>query len=138
MSDIEITVSEAGGRQRASTGRKWESIVGYSRAVRAGQTICVTGTLGLLPDGSYEPGAPAQTRRALSIVQAAIEALGGRLEDVIRTRLYVTDIARWEEYGRAHAEFFADIRPATTMVEVSRLIDDEALIEIEADAFVLE
>jgi enamine deaminase RidA (YjgF/YER057c/UK114 family) len=137
MPETEITVSEWGGRRRASTGRKWEAIVGYSRAVRAGNAISVTGTVGVRVDGSYDKGAAAQARRALSVIQAAIEALGGRLEDVVRTRIYVTDISGWEEIGRAHAEIFGEIRPATTMVEVSRLVDVEALVEIEADAIIL-
>jgi enamine deaminase RidA (YjgF/YER057c/UK114 family) len=137
MSDVSITVTEVGGRQRASTGSKWEPLIGYSRAVRAGSSISVTGTVGANADGSYDPGLAAQTRRALTIIQAAVEALGGRLQDVVRTRMFVTDISRWQEIGAVHAEFFQEIRPATTMVEIRKLIDAAALIEIEADAIVL-
>jgi enamine deaminase RidA (YjgF/YER057c/UK114 family) len=111
--------------------------VGYSRAVRTGQTITVTGTVGLGPDRSFAAGAAAQTRRALEIVQAAIEALGGKLTDVVRTRIFVTDISQWEAIGKVHGEIFHGIRPATTMVQVARLIDEAALVEIEADAIVL-
>ncbi len=138
MSDVKITVVERAGRRRASSGSKWEPLVGYSRAVRAGNTISVTGTVGVRADGTYDSSIEVQTRRALAIISAAIEALGGRLEDVVRTRMFTTDIARWQEIGRAHAEVFKDIRPATTMVEVAKLIDAEALIEIEADAVVAD
>jgi enamine deaminase RidA (YjgF/YER057c/UK114 family) len=108
--------------------------VGYSRAVRAGDFIFVTGTLGLEADGRYGTTLKAQTRRALEIIVAAIEALGGKACDVVRTRIYVTDIAHWREAGEVHSEFFESVRPATTMVQVAKLIDKDALIEIEADA----
>jgi enamine deaminase RidA (YjgF/YER057c/UK114 family) len=134
MSDVRITVSERHGRRLASSGSKWEPIVGYSRAVRSGNVIAVTGTVGINADGTYAPSVTEQTRRALEIIRAALEALGGRLEHVIRTRMFVTDISRWEEVAAAHGEVFGEIRPATTMVEVARLIDAEAQIEIEADA----
>ena len=134
--DVKITVSESGGRRRASSGSAWEPKVGYSRAVRAGATIAVTGTVGIDADGTFPKTVGEQTRRALTIIRAAIEALGGRLEDVVRTRMFVTDISQWEAVGAVHGEVFASIRPATTMVEVARLIDDAALIEIEADAIV--
>jgi enamine deaminase RidA (YjgF/YER057c/UK114 family) len=111
--------------------------MGYSRAVRGGNLIAVTGTVGVNADGSYSPSLAEQTRRSLQIIQAAIEALGGRLEQVIRTRMYVTDISKWEEVANVHGEVFTDIRPATTIVEVARLIDGEAQIEIEADAVVM-
>ncbi len=137
MSDVTITLTEVDGHRRASSGSKWEPLIGYSRAVRAGNTISVTGTVGANADGSYDPSLAAQTRRALTIIQAAIEALGGRLQDVVRTRMFVMDVSRWQEIGAVHAEFFRDIRPATTMVEVRKLIDSAALIEIEADAVVL-
>ncbi len=133
---VKIEVERRGGRAYAGSGARWESIVGYSRAVRVGGVIAVTGTVGLMPDGSYPLGAEAQARRALEIVVAAIEALGGARTDVVRTRIFVTDISRWEEIGRAHGAVFGDVRPATTMVEVRRLIDDRALVEIEADAIV--
>ncbi len=134
MSDVRITVSERHGRRSASSGSKWEPIVGYSRAVRSGNVIAVTGTVGINADGTYVPSVTEQTRRALEIIRAALEALGGRLEHVIRTRMFVTDISRWEEVAAAHGKVFGEIRPATTMVEVARLIDAEAQIEIEADA----
>ncbi len=136
MSDVRITVSERHGRQCASSGARWEPIVGYSRAVRAGNLVAVTGTVGINADGTYAPSVAEQTRRALEIIRAALEALGGRLEQVIRTRMFVTDISRWEEVAAAHGKVFGEIRPATTLVEVARLIDGEAQIEIEADAIV--
>lgn len=110
--------------------------MGYSRAVRSGDLIAVTGTVGVNADGSYAPTMGEQAARSLEIVRAAIEALGGRLDQVIRTRMYVTDVSRWEEVARVHGSVFGEIRPATTIVEVPRLIDAAALIEIEADAVV--
>jgi enamine deaminase RidA (YjgF/YER057c/UK114 family) len=135
-SDVRITVSEAGGRRRASSGAPWEPVVGYCRAIRTGDVITVSGTVGLDADGTYPATAGEQTRRALVVVRAAIEALGGRIEHVVRTRMYVTDIRRSDEIGRAHGEIFGAIRPATSMVQVARLIDDAALVEVEADAIV--
>lgn len=111
--------------------------MGYSRAVRAGNLIAVTGTVGIGPDGTYPPTLGEQTRRSLEIVLAAVEALGGRREQVLRTRIYTTCIDRWEEIAAVHGAVFGDIRPATTLVGVARLIDAEALIEIEADAVVV-
>jgi enamine deaminase RidA (YjgF/YER057c/UK114 family) len=134
--DVKITTSERNGRRHASSGSKWEPVIGYSRAVRHGNVITVCGTVGVNADGTYPPTMGEQTQRALAIIRAAIEALGGKLEHVVRTRMFVTDIEQWEDVGRAHGELFADIRPATTMVEVTRLIDAAALIEIEADAIV--
>ena len=136
MSDINIAVSERHGRQCASSGAKWEPIMGYSRAVRSGNVIAVTGCVGINADGTYAPTAGEQAARSLAIIRAAIEELGGKLEHVIRTRMYVTDVSQWEEVARVHGEVFSEIRPATTIVEVARLIDAEALIEIEADAVV--
>jgi enamine deaminase RidA (YjgF/YER057c/UK114 family) len=136
MSDVRITVSERDGRRCASSGSKWEPIVGYSRAVRAGNVIAVTGTVGIKADGTYAPSVAEQTRRALEIIRAALDALGARLEHVIRTRMFVTDISRWEEVAAVHGKVFGEIRPATTLVEVARLIDPDAQIEIEADAIV--
>jgi enamine deaminase RidA (YjgF/YER057c/UK114 family) len=133
---VHITVSEIAGRQCASSGSKWEPKMGYSRAVRSGNLIAVTGTVGVNADGSYSPDVADQARRSLVIIRAAIEALGGRLEHVIRTRMYVTDVTQWEQVAAVHGEVFADIRPATTIVEVPRLIDGAALIEIEADAVI--
>ncbi|TMB09644.1 MAG: RidA family protein [Deltaproteobacteria bacterium] len=136
MSDVRITVSERHGRQCASSGARWEPIVGYSRAVRAGNLVAVTGTVGINADGTYAPSVAEQTARALEIIRTALEALGAGLEHVIRTRMFVTDISRWEEVAAAHGTVFGEIRPATTMVEVARLIDADAQIEIEADAIV--
>ena len=135
--DVEVETSERHGRRYVSTGSPWEPIVGYSRAVRTGPMITVTGTVGLGPDRAFAAGAAAQTRRALEIIQAAIEALGGNLTDVVRTRIFVTDISQWEAIGKVHGEVFGGVRPATTMVQVAKLIDEAALVEIEADAIVL-
>ncbi|MBZ5497186.1 MAG: RidA family protein [Acidobacteriia bacterium] len=131
-----MAVSTVAGRRVVSTGTRWEPIVGYSRAVRAGNWIAVTGTIGLRPDGTCPPAASEQMRLALGIVCAAIEALGGSRTDIIRTRIYITDIQLWEEVGRVHAEKLGDVRPATTMVEVSALADPAAIVELEADAVV--
>src|SRR5205809_2101709 len=135
-SDIRITVADRAGRRTASSGSKWEPVMGYSRAVRAGNLIAVTGTVGINADGTYSPSLADQTRRSLAIIRAAVESLGGRMEHVIRTRMFVTDVSKWEEVAKVHGEVFANIRPATTIVEVARLIDGDALIEIEADAVV--
>ena len=123
-------------RQRFSTGTKWEPIVGYSRAVRAGSRIYVTGTTATDEAGEIVGvgDAYAQAVQAIRNVERALQALGAGLEHVVRTRMFVTDIGRWEEFGRAHGEFFGRVMPATTMVEVSRLIDERMLIEVEADA----
>lgn len=134
--DIPMTVTENNGRQYASTGSTWEPVIGYSRAVRAGAHIAVTGCVGIEADGTLASDLAQQARRAIRIVLASIEALGGSAEDVVRTRMFVTDISRWREVGEIHGEFFGEIRPATTLVEVARLIDDKALVEIEADAIV--
>jgi enamine deaminase RidA (YjgF/YER057c/UK114 family) len=133
-SDVKVTVTHQEGRTSASTGSTWEPIIGYSRAVRIDRTIAVTGCVGLGADGKFAAGVKEQSLRAMQIIVAAIEALGGRKEDVIRTRMFLTDISKWREVGEAHGEVFGAIRPATTLVEVTRLIDDAALIEIEADA----
>ncbi len=136
MSDINITVHERAGRKCASSGSKWEPIIGYSRAVRSGNVIAVTGSVGINADGTYAATLSEQTARCLEIIRAAIEGLGGQLEHVIRTRMYVVDIARWEEVAHVHGSVFGEIRPATSIVEVARLIDSDAMIEIEADAIV--
>jgi len=134
---IRITVTEApGGRRLASSGSKWEPIMGYSRGVRVGNTIAITGTVGVNADGSYSPSMEQQARRSLAIVLAAVKALGGKPEQVIRTRMFVTDVKRWEEVAKAHGEVFKNVRPATSILEVARLIDDQAMIEIEADAVI--
>ena len=134
--DINITTADRAGRKTASSGSKWEPIMGYSRAVRAGNWIAVTGSVGINADGTYSKSLGDQTRRSLAIIRAAVESLGGRLENIIRTRMYVTDVSKWEEVARVHGEVFAEIRPATSILEVAKLIDADALIEIEADAIV--
>jgi enamine deaminase RidA (YjgF/YER057c/UK114 family) len=123
-------------RQKISSGAKWESIVGYSRAVRVGDRIYVTGTTALGADGEIVGigDAYAQAEQCLKNIEKALHRLGAGREHIVRTRMFVTDISRWEEYGRAHGEFLREVMPATTMVEVSALIDERMLIEIEADA----
>jgi len=123
-------------RRKVSSGVKWESIVGYSRAVRVADRIYVTGTTATDENSDVVgPGdAYAQTVQTIKNIERALKSLDAGLEHVVRTRMFVTDISRWEEYGRAHGEFFSEIMPATTMVEVSKLIDPRMLIEIEADA----
>lgn len=125
------------GMKRVFSGAPWEAKVGYCRALQVGPMIAVTGTAPVAEDGStYAPDdGYRQTRRCLAIIERALEELGAQRGDIIRTRLFVTDIERWAEYGRAHSEFFGEHRPTTTMVEVSRLIDPQMLIEIEADAY---
>ena len=123
-------------REKYSSGAKWESIVGYSRAVKVGSRIYVTGTTATGDEGEIVgvDDAYAQTVQTIMNINRALKGVNAGLENVVRTRMFVTDISRWEEYGRAHKEYFGEIMPATTMVEVSKLIDPRMLIEIEADA----
>jgi enamine deaminase RidA (YjgF/YER057c/UK114 family) len=126
-------------RIKVSTGSSWEPVVGYSRAVRVGNRIEVAGTTAVRdgkPVGLND--AYAQTVCALEIIKESLEKLGAKLSDVVRTRMFVTDISKWEEIGKAHGEFFRDIRPVATMVEVKSLIEPELLVEIEAEAIVTE
>jgi enamine deaminase RidA (YjgF/YER057c/UK114 family) len=126
-------------RRQVEAGTVWGPTVGYSRAVRIGRTIHVAGTTGLTARGEVaEGGMYGQTRQALRNILAALATLGAGPEHVVRTRLFVTDISRWEEAGRAHGEIFAEIRPASTMLEITRLIDPAMLVEIEADAILPE
>ncbi|HRE39247.1 MAG TPA: RidA family protein [Chitinophagaceae bacterium] len=127
-------------RTNYSSGAKWEDIVGYSRAVRVGNIIEVTGTVAVDENNQLvgRDDAYAQTKYIIKKIEKVLYSAGASLKDVVRTRMYVTDIARWEEYGKAHGEFFKDIKPCTTMVEVKGLIAPEYLIEIEATAIISE
>jgi enamine deaminase RidA (YjgF/YER057c/UK114 family) len=123
-------------RRKVSSGAPWESVVGYSRAVAAGDNIWVTGCTSLVDGDVVHEGDPyAQTTQAIRNVAWALGQLDSSLEDVVRTRIFVTDISRWEEYGRAHGEAFGEIMPATSMVEVSALIDPRMMVEVEAVAY---
>ena len=125
-------------RSNLQSGAPWEARVSYSRAVRVGRFIAVSGSAAIDEDGQLvgEGDMYAQARQCIEVIGAALERAGGRLSDVVRTRIFVTDIECWEDVGRAHREAFADVMPATSMVEVSRLIDPRMLVEIEADAII--
>ncbi|WP_126148254.1 RidA family protein [Synechococcus elongatus] len=126
-------------RQNISSGSAWEPVLGYSRAVKVGPYVHVSGTTASTPDGVVGLGDPyEQTKAALKTIAQALTEAGAHLSDVVRTRLYVTDISRWEEIGKAHGEVFGEIRPAMAIVEVSQLISPELLVEIEADAYIGE
>jgi len=127
-------------RINISSGAKWEDIVGYSRAVRVGNTVEVTGTVATDDSGTVVgKGSPyEQTKFILQKIERVLKQAGASLTDVVRTRMFVTDITRWEEYGKAHGEFFGTIKPCTTMVEIAKLIESDYLIEIEASAIINE
>lgn len=124
--------------QRVFSGSPWEKTVGYCRALKVGNHIFVSGTAPVAEDGkTFAPGdAYAQTKRCFEIIESALDKAGASMSDVVRTRMYVVDISRWEEVGRAHGEIFAEHPPVTTMVEISKLIDPEMLVEVEVDAII--
>ena len=131
-----FTVEQRSGKLAVSSGSAWEPKIGYSRAVKKGNTIFISGCVGIEADKTFSPHVAEQTRRSLAIIQSALEALGASMADVVMTRMYLTNIKNWEQVALAHGEIFGEIRPATVMVEVAKLIDDAAQIEIEATAMV--
>ncbi len=131
-----FTVEQRSGKLAVSSGSAWEPKIGYSRAVKKGNTIFISGCVGIEADKTFSPHVAEQTRRSLAIIQSALEALGASMGDVVMTRMYLTNIKNWEQVALAHGEIFGEIRPATVMVEVAKLIDDAAQIEIEATAMV--
>ena len=124
-------------RKNLSTGSKWEPIIGYSRLVKVGGQIFVSGTTGSGADGKVTGNSYQQTKQALLNIETALKSVGASMKDVVRTRIYCANIDEWQEVGKAHGEFFGEIRPATAMVEVKRLISPEMLVEIEADAVIV-
>ncbi len=135
MSAPSFTIVEQGGHKLAKSGSAWEPKMGYSRAVKCGPVITVSGTVGVNADGTYSPSLEDQTRRSFEIILAALASLGAGPEHVVRTRMFVTDVTKWQEVARVHGSLFGEIAPATGIYQIAALIDMEAQIEIEVDAY---